>query len=79
MRLLSVKSPQARRFYEDEAPRNGWTVRQLGRQIDSMFYERTALSKDRAGMLERGAEATPADRLTPEEAIKEPFCSSSWT
>ncbi|MEA5456973.1 PDDEXK nuclease domain-containing protein [Sinomonas sp. JGH33] len=73
VRLLSVKVPEARRFYETEALRNGWTVQQLGRQIDSMFYERTALSKDKASMLERGAEATPANHVTPEDAIKEPF------
>ena len=35
---------EARAFYETEALRGGWTVRQLGRQIDSQFYERTALS-----------------------------------
>jgi nitronate monooxygenase len=33
----------ARRFYETEALRCGWSVRQLGRQISSQFYERTAL------------------------------------
>ncbi|MCH6472406.1 PDDEXK nuclease domain-containing protein [Sinomonas terrae] len=73
VRLLSVKSPHARSFYETEALRNGWTVQQLGRQIDSMFYERTALSKDKASMLQRGADAAPADRIAPEDAIKEPF------
>jgi predicted nuclease of restriction endonuclease-like (RecB) superfamily len=73
VQLLSVKSPEARRFYEAEALRNGWTVRQLGRQINSMYYERTALSKNKAAMLERGTEATAVDRGTAEEAIKEPF------
>jgi len=37
--LLSTKSPEARRFYETEALRNGWTVGQLNRQINSMFYD----------------------------------------
>jgi mRNA-degrading endonuclease toxin of MazEF toxin-antitoxin module len=41
--LLSVKDEAARRFYETEALRGGWSVRQLTRQIDSMFYERTAV------------------------------------
>lgn len=73
VQLLSVKSPEARRFYEAEALRNGWTVRQLGRQINAMFYERTALSQNKAAMLTRGAERVPEDQVAPEEAIKEPF------
>ena len=42
VRLLSVKSPEARTFYETEALRSGWSVRQLERQIGSQFYERIA-------------------------------------
>jgi len=48
-----VKSEQARSFYETEALRNGWTVRQLSRQIESQFYERTALSRNKEAMLGR--------------------------
>lgn len=73
VRLLSVKNPQARAFYETEALRGGWSVRQLDRQIGSQFYERTALSTNKAAMLAKGATATPADSLTPEQAIKDPF------
>jgi len=50
VRLLAVERPEARRFYEEEALRGGWTVRQLGRQIDSQFCERTALSRNKAAM-----------------------------
>ncbi|MCK5861775.1 MAG: DUF1016 domain-containing protein, partial [Candidatus Hydrogenedentes bacterium] len=50
VRLLSVKNEQARCFYETEALRGGWSVRQLNRQIESQFYERTALSKNKAAM-----------------------------
>jgi predicted nuclease of restriction endonuclease-like (RecB) superfamily len=73
VRLLSVKNPQARAFYETEALRGGWSVRQLDRQIGSQFYERTALSKNKAAMLEKGSLAEPEDALTPEQAIKDPF------
>jgi predicted nuclease of restriction endonuclease-like (RecB) superfamily len=73
VRLLAVKSTEARSFYETEALRGGWSVRQLDRQIGSQFHERTALSRNKAAMLERGSEATPADLITPEEAIKDPF------
>jgi len=45
MRLLAVKDDRGRRIYETEALHGGWSVRQLDRRINSMFYERTALSK----------------------------------
>lgn len=48
VRLLSVRNEMARRFYETEALRCGWSVRQLDRQINSQFYERTALSRNKA-------------------------------
>jgi predicted nuclease of restriction endonuclease-like (RecB) superfamily len=73
VRLLSVQNPEARRFYEGEALRGGWTVRQLDRQIGSQFYERTALSKNKATMLRKGQQQTPSDVMTPEEEIKDPF------
>lgn len=73
VRLLGVKNGQARRFYETEALRGGWSVRQLDRQIESQFYERTALSRDKAAMLRKGESALPEDRVLPEEEIKDPF------
>lgn len=73
VRLLSVKNPQARAFYEAEALRGGWTIAQLNRQIGSQFYERTALSTNKAAMLEKGEVAEPGDAITPEQAIKDPF------
>jgi predicted nuclease of restriction endonuclease-like (RecB) superfamily len=73
VRLLSVKKPEARGFYETEALRCGWTVRQLDRQINSQFYERTALSINKVAMLEQAEHAEPDDGITPEQAIKDPF------
>lgn len=73
VRLLSVKNPQARAFYETETLRCGWSVRQLDRQVKSQFYERIALSHNKAAMLEKGEVAEPGDAITPEQAIKDPF------
>lgn len=73
VRLLAVKNENARAFYEDEALRGGWTVRQLDRQIQSQFYERTALSRNKAAMLTKGARARPEDHMSPEEEIKDPY------
>ena len=73
VRLLSVRSESARDFYETEALRGGWSVRQLDRQIGSQFYERTALSKNRAAMLKGGQRKRPEDIALPGEQIKDPF------
>ena len=73
VRLLSVKDENARAFYEAEALRGGWSVRQLDRQINSQFYERTALSKNKTAMLKKGGKALPLDVVTPEEEIKDPY------
>ena len=71
--LIRLRSNEAIRFYHAEALRGGWSVRQLKRQIDSQFYERTALSKNKAAMLQKGQEATHGDLISPEEEIKDPL------
>jgi predicted nuclease of restriction endonuclease-like (RecB) superfamily len=71
--LRRTRSPEARAFYEAEVLRGGWSVRQLARQMDSQFYERTALSHNKAAMLKKGALARPGDRVTAEEEIKDPY------
>lgn len=73
VRLLSVEDAAAREFYETEALRGGWSVRQLKRQIDTQFYERTLLSKDKAKMLRGGQSPTAADAVTAGEEIKDPL------
>jgi predicted nuclease of restriction endonuclease-like (RecB) superfamily len=73
VRLLSVESTQARSFYESEAIRGGWTVRQLERQIGSKFYERTLLSRNKAAMLRKGSAPRPEDVVSVEEEVKDPF------
>jgi hypothetical protein len=64
--LRRSRSPEARAFYETEALRGGWSVRQLDRQMSTLFYERTALSRNKAAMLRKGARPRPSDRVTPE-------------
>lgn len=73
VRLLAVQDAHARQFYEVEALRGGWSVRQLDRQIGSQFYERTALSKDKSSMLVKGAIPKPEDVASPGDAIKDPY------
>lgn len=73
VKLLSVQNPEARAFYETESLRGGWSVRQMDRQISSQFYERIALSKNKAAMLKKGSEALPQNMVSVEEEIKDPF------
>lgn len=50
--LLKAESGAKRQFYEQEAIRSNWGVRTLKRAIDSLLYERTGLSIDKAATLQ---------------------------
>ena len=65
VRLLALDEQAKRDFYEEEARRAGWSVRQLDRQINSMLYERIAISKKKGELLKK-AEKT-GDRVSAEE------------
>ena len=71
--LISVENLQARAFYESEAIRGGWSVRQLDRQISTQFFERTVRSKNQAAMLARGQEARPEDAISLEDEVRDPY------
>jgi predicted nuclease of restriction endonuclease-like (RecB) superfamily len=73
VRLLAVISAHARAFYENAALRGGWTIRQLDRQIQSQFCERTALLRDKATLLRESDQSHASDSLTPDEEIKDPY------
>lgn len=73
VRLLSVQNERARKFYETEALRGGWSVRQLDRQINSGFYERTAISGHKGAMSIKGETALDESVLLPEEEMRDPF------
>lgn len=49
--LLRVEKAQARSFYEIEAIKNNWSAREMERQINSLLYERLALSRDKKGLM----------------------------
>ena len=73
VRLLSVDDPYARTFYETEAIRGGWSVRQLDRQISTQFYQRLALSKRKTAMLEKALIPLPEDAVSVEDVIRDPY------
>lgn len=55
MRLLSVPDLNARRYYEEEALRGGWSVRQLDRQISTLSFQRSSTGNRKHGPTENSA------------------------
>jgi len=45
LKLMRIKNPAERSFYEIECAANNWSLKELQRQFDSDLYERLALSK----------------------------------
>lgn len=41
--------------------------------VSNQFYERTALSRNKAALLAKGAKPQPGDLLSPDEEIKDPL------
>ena len=73
VRLLSVPNPRARAFYEAEGIRGGWSVRQLDRQIQTQFFERTSRSKRPDAMLAPAGRPMPDEIPRPEDEIRDPY------
>lgn len=69
--LLRVDERTKRDFYEIEAVKNNWAGRELERQINSLLYERLALSKDKAGVMKL---ATKGQEIAePGDVFKDPL------
>jgi predicted nuclease of restriction endonuclease-like (RecB) superfamily len=69
--LLRVDNPAARAFYEAEAVNARWATRELERQINSLLFERLALSRDKAGVI---ALAHKGHEITrPSDLVKDPM------
>ncbi|NLT70538.1 MAG: DUF1016 domain-containing protein [Verrucomicrobiaceae bacterium] len=69
--LIQLPDDTQRRFYEIECMRGNWSVRELRRQIDSLYYERSGLSKDKT-KLSTLAHAR-AETLQPAQIIRDPY------
>lgn len=69
--LIRIKQPQIRQFYEIEAAKNHWSVREMKRQIGSLLFDRLLKSKDKEGLLKLAYKGQEIN--APEDAIKEPF------
>ncbi len=68
--LLKADSPLKRAFYETQAIRNNWSVRDLQRAMNSMLFERTGLSTDKAAVVGKHASS---EGLTPADVFRNPY------
>ena len=69
--LIKIEDSIKRTFYEVECIRGNWSVRELKRQIASLYYERSGLSRNKkklAELVQSGAEQTE-----PKLAIRDPY------
>lgn len=69
--LIAVDDDTKRAFYELECIRGNWSVRKLKRQIASLYYERSGLSKDKGKLADLAQEG--AERAGPALAIRDPY------
>jgi len=68
---MQLDDPFKRLFYEVECINGNWSVRELKRQIGSLLYERTGLSRDKKTLLDLvHKEAT---RLVPQHIVRDPY------
>ena len=71
LKLMRISNIDERHFYEIEAAKNGWSLSEMKRQIDSSLYERLALSKDRDKVARLALEGQTIE--SPEDAVKDPY------
>ncbi|MBX9799507.1 MAG: YhcG family protein [Burkholderiaceae bacterium] len=72
--LLALKEPLQRDYYAQMAGAERWSVRTLRERIDSMLYERTALSqKPEETIAQELATLRDAKRITPALVMRDPY------
>lgn len=69
--LLKFDDPLKRAFYEIECIRGNWSVRELKRQIGSLYYERSGLSENKKKLAELAQSG--AEQAEPKLAIRDPY------
>ena len=69
--LLPVEDPLKRLFYEIECIKGTWSVRELKRQIDSLYFERSGMSQDPALLNKLVQENSETENIC--DTVKSPF------
>lgn len=70
-KLMRIDDENERKFYEIEAHKNNWSVREFQRQFDSALYTRLVLSRDKDKVLELSEKGLILEK--PKDAIKDPY------
>lgn len=68
--LLKADTPLKRSFYEMEAIKNCWSVRELQRAMNSKLFERTGLSANKQAVLDKHINQ---EKLLPEDIFRNPY------
>ena len=71
VKLSRISNPDERKFYEIEAVKNNWSLRELERQFDSALYTRLSLSRDKKKVLELSQKGQIIEK--PKDLIKDPY------
>src|SRR5690554_3363931 len=71
LKLMRIEDENERKFYEIEAAKNNWSVRELERQYDSALYTRLVLSRDKNKVKELSEKGLILEK--PKDAIKDPY------
>src|SRR5690606_39548124 len=71
LKLMRIDDENERKFYEIEATKNNWSVRELERQYDSALYTRLVLSRDKNKVKELSEKGLILEK--PKDAIKDPY------
>lgn len=71
MKLSRISNPDERKFYEIEAVKNNWSLRELERQFDSALYTRLSLSRDKDKVLELSQKGQIIEK--PQDLVKDPY------
>ena len=69
--LMRVPDEKVRTFYIEEAVKSGWSVRQLERQINTLFYQRILASRDKGSVAAEIQTTEPKPEY--EQIIKDPY------
>ncbi len=69
--LLGVSDDLARSFYEKQCVNESWTIRELSRQINSMLFERVALSKNKKEVLKLSTQGQVVH--SERDIVKDPY------
>ncbi len=69
--LVDLNDELKRAFYEVECIKGNWSVRELKRQIDSLYFERSGLSNNK-GLLSEIADGN-AERDDRSLTVKDPY------